>query len=82
MVAALRTLAYVPETLRVKSPFSIKKIVGDIETNIMKKGYHALGFDKLNKFIDLTKLFETKTEQKSSRAKVVHSVYVRLIKKV
>jgi hypothetical protein len=44
--------------------------------------YHALGFEKLNKFLESTKLFETKTEQKSSRAKAVDSAYVRLIKKV
>ena len=44
--------------------------------------YHSLGFEKLNKFLDSTKLFETKTEQKSSRAKAVDSAYVRLIKKV
>jgi len=44
--------------------------------------YHALGFEKLNKFLDSTKLFETRVEQKSSRAKAVDSAYVRLIKKV
>lgn len=43
--------------------------------------YHTLGFEKLNKFLESTKLFEIKTEQKSSRAKAVDSAYVRLIKK-
>ena len=44
--------------------------------------YHALGYDKLNKFLESTKLFVTRTEQKSSRAKAVDSAYVRLIKRV
>lgn len=44
--------------------------------------YRTLGFEKLNKFLDSTKLFETKTEQKSSKAKAVDSAYVRLINKV
>lgn len=44
--------------------------------------YHLLGFDKLNKFLESTKLFEIKTEQKSSRAKAVDSAYIRIIKKV
>lgn len=44
--------------------------------------YHSLGFDKLNKFLDSTKLFEKRIEQKSARAKNVDSAYVRLIKKV
>lgn len=43
--------------------------------------YRMLGFDKLNKFLESTKLFEIKTEQKSSRAKNVDSAYARLIKK-
>jgi hypothetical protein len=42
--------------------------------------YHTLGFEKLTKFLESTKLFEIKTEQKSSRAKAVDSAYVRLIK--
>ena len=44
--------------------------------------YHALGYEKLNKFLDSTKLFESRNEQKSSRARAVDSAYVRLIKKV
>jgi nucleoside 2-deoxyribosyltransferase len=44
--------------------------------------YHLLGFEKLNKFLESTKLFEIKTEQKSSKAKAVDSAYARLIKKV
>jgi hypothetical protein len=43
--------------------------------------YHALGFEKLNKFLESTKLFEIKTEQKSARAKAADSAYVRIIKK-
>ena len=43
--------------------------------------YRTLGFDKLNKFIQSTKLFDIKTEQKSSRAKAVDSAFVRLKKK-
>lgn len=43
--------------------------------------YRALGYEKLNKFLESTKLFEIKTEQKSSRAKAVDSAYVRLIKR-
>jgi hypothetical protein len=43
--------------------------------------YHALGYDKLNKFLESTKLFEIRTEQKSARAKAVDSAYVRLIKR-
>lgn len=43
--------------------------------------YHSLGFEKLNKFLESTKLFETRTEQKSARAKAVDSAYVRLIKR-
>lgn len=42
--------------------------------------YHALGFEKLNKFLESTKLFESRNEQKSSRAKAVDSAYVRLKK--
>lgn len=44
--------------------------------------YHNLGFEKLNKFLESTKLFETRIEQKSVRAKAVDSAYVRLIKRV
>lgn len=44
--------------------------------------YHTLGFEKLNKFLESTKLFETRIEQKSARAKAVDSAYVRLIKRV
>lgn len=44
--------------------------------------YRSLGFEKLNKFLESTKLFETKSEQKSSRAKAADSAYVRIIKKV
>ncbi|GAA5124025.1 hypothetical protein JIN84_12115 [Luteolibacter yonseiensis] len=40
--------------------------------------YKILGFEKLNKFLDSTNLFETKAEQKSSRAKAADSAYVRL----
>lgn len=43
--------------------------------------YHTLGFEKLNKFLESTKLFETRIEQKSARAKAVDSAYVRLIKR-
>lgn len=43
--------------------------------------YHVLGFEKLNKFLESTKLFEIKTEQKSAKAKAVDSAYVRIIKK-
>lgn len=43
--------------------------------------YHALGHEKLNKFLESTKLFESRNERKSSRAKAVDSAYVRLIKK-
>lgn len=44
--------------------------------------YRTLGFEKLNKFLESTKLFETRIEQKSARAKAVDSTYVRLIKRV
>ena len=44
--------------------------------------YHVLGFEKLNKFLESTNLFETRIEQKSARARNVDSAYVRLIKKV
>jgi OST-HTH/LOTUS domain len=43
--------------------------------------YHLLGYEKLNKFLESTKLFETRVEQKSARAKNVDSAYVRLIKR-
>ena len=43
--------------------------------------YHTLGFEKLNKFLESTKLFETRIEQKSARAKAVDSAYVRLLKR-
>ena len=43
--------------------------------------YHVLGFDKLNKFLASTKLFETKVAQKSARAKAVDVAYVRLVKR-
>lgn len=44
--------------------------------------YRSIGYEKLNKFLDSTKLFETKVEQKSSNAKAVDSAYVRLKKKI
>lgn len=44
--------------------------------------YRSLGFEKLNKFLESTKLFEIRSEQKSSRAKAVDSTYVRLLKRV
>lgn len=43
--------------------------------------YHVLGFNKLNKFLESTKLFETKVAQKSARAKAVDVAYVRLVKR-
>jgi nucleoside 2-deoxyribosyltransferase len=42
--------------------------------------YHSLGFEKLNKFLESTKLFDLRIEQKSSRAKAVDSAYVRMKK--
>ena len=44
--------------------------------------YRVLGFEKLNKFLESTKLFEARIEQKSARARNVDSAYVRLIKRV
>lgn len=43
--------------------------------------YHSLGYERLNKFLESTKLFEMRTERKSSRAKAVDSAYVRLLKR-
>ncbi len=42
--------------------------------------YHALGYDKLNKFIESTKLFEIKVEQKSQKAMGLDSASVRIKK--
>ena len=41
--------------------------------------YKKLGFGKLNKFLESTKICEVKTEQKSPHAKAVDSAYARLI---
>ncbi len=43
--------------------------------------YRSLGFDKLNKFLESSRLFEIKSEQKSSKARAADSTYVRLLRK-